>query len=83
MKAIGFAPNVPAQIRAIDQKTALGILRAISRYAETGEGNIKPLSGEFEGAFRLRVGRYRVIFEEAPDAVTILRVRVRRDAYRT
>jgi hypothetical protein len=39
--------NVAAEVRAIEQKTALSILRAMHRYAETGEGRVKPLSGEF------------------------------------
>ena len=54
MKAIRFHPNVPAEVRAIEQKAAMTILEAIHRYAETGAGRVKPLSGEFEGVLRLR-----------------------------
>jgi mRNA-degrading endonuclease RelE of RelBE toxin-antitoxin system len=39
------------------------ILVALTRYGESGEGDIKALSGEWDGYFRLRVGDYRVIFE--------------------
>jgi len=58
-----FQPNVREEVRAIEQNTALNILHAIHRYAETGAGK-KPLSGEFEGLLRLRVGNHRVFFEE-------------------
>ncbi len=51
-------------------------------YAATGAGRVKPLSGEFEGLLRLRVGNHRVIFDETDDTITIHRIRDRRDAYR-
>ncbi len=82
MKKIQFEPEVPAQIRAIPQHMAMTILEAIHRYAETGAGQVKPLSGEFEGFLRLRVGDHRVFFQETADSLTIHRVRDRRDAYR-
>jgi mRNA interferase RelE/StbE len=40
------------------------------RYATTGDGDVKPLSGR--AGFRLRIGSYRVIFDE--DAATILAI---------
>ncbi len=82
MKMIRFEPEVPAQIRAIPQHTAMAILRAIHRYADTGAGGVKALSGEFEGFLRLRVGNHRVFFKETGDDVTIHRVADRRDACR-
>ena len=82
MKKIRFQPRVAAEVRAIDQRTALRVLQALHRYVETGEGDVKPLAGEFEGLLRLRVGDYRVLFDETEDTVVIHRVRERRDAYR-
>ena len=58
------------------------ILEAIHRYAGTGAGRVKPLSGEFQGLLRLRVGNYRVFFKETRDAINIHRVVDRREAYR-
>jgi len=81
VKKIRFQPNVPAEVRAIAQPIALDILKALHRYAETGRGRVKPLSGEFEGLMRLRVGKYRVLFDETSDAITVHRVRDRREAY--
>ena len=82
MKRIRFHPSVPQEVRAIEQRAALNILTAIHRYAETGAGRVKPLSGEFEGLLRLRVGSHRVIFDESEDTVTIHRIGDRRDAHR-
>ena len=50
-----------AELRAIDREAAVRILRALTLYARTGEGDLKALSGRWEGYFRLRVGEYRVI----------------------
>jgi len=82
VKKIRFQPNVPAEVRQIEQKAALNILEAIHRYAQTGAGRVKPLSGEFEGLLRLRVGNHRIFFEESEDTITIHRVRDRGEAYR-
>ena len=82
MKKIRLRPNVAEEVRAIEQKTAMNILEAIHRYAETGAGRVKPLSGDFEGLLRLRIGNHRVIFDETKDTITIHRVLDRKDAYR-
>jgi mRNA interferase RelE/StbE len=42
----------------------------VIRYATSGAGDVKRLSGR--DGFRLRIGRYRVIFDE--DAATILAI---------
>jgi mRNA interferase RelE/StbE len=82
VKKIRFRPNVPAEIRAIDQPAAMQVLGTLHLYAEAGEGNVKPLNGEFEGLLRLRVGNYRLFFEETADEVIVHRVRDRKEAYR-
>lgn len=75
-KKIRFQPNVPTEVRAIDQRSAITILEAIHRYAETGTGHVEPLTGEFERLFRLRVGSHRVFFEETENTIVGCPVRV-------
>ena len=82
MKKIRFEPNVQAEIRAIDRPAAMQILTALHHHAETGEGKVRTLSGDFEGLLRLRAGKYRVLFEETEATITVHRVRDRKDAYR-
>ena len=44
--------------------------------------DIRALSGEWEGYFRLRVGDFRVIFQWAPEGLNMIRVRYRSNVYR-
>ena len=71
-----------AELRSIDRETALRILHALTTYGDSGEGDVKALSGEWQGYSRLRVGDYRVIFTAAPAGILIARVRHRSDVYR-
>ena len=63
MKRIVFSEQAKADIRAIPQQTAMQILVAIHRLAETGAGRVKTLKGQ-GGEKRLRVGDFRVRFTE-------------------
>ncbi len=59
------------------------LVEAIDRLAhEPHAGSV--LKGEFAGLRRLRVGRYRIVYEARAEELTILVVRVahRREAYR-
>ena len=82
MKKIRFLPNVPTEIRAIDKRNAMKILETIHSYAANGTGDVKALSGEFDGLLRLRVGNYRVLFDETADTINIHRVGERGKVYR-
>lgn len=82
MKKIQLRSDVPAEVRAIPQHIAMTILQAIDRYAKTGAGRVRQLSGDMEGLLRLRVGNHRVIFEETADSIIVHHVLDRRDAYR-
>lgn len=71
-----------AELRAIDRENALRILHALTRFAESGEGDIKALIGEWQGFVRLRVGEYRAILRVSPQDITIVRVGHRSEVYR-
>jgi mRNA interferase RelE/StbE len=51
----------------------------IARYAETGAGDVKTLSGR--PGKRLRSGDYRVIFEETETQIRVLAIGPRGDIY--
>lgn len=72
MKKILFDPQVPAHVRPIPQHIAMTILEAIHRYAETGAGLVKPLSGEIEGFLRFTVGNHRVFLKETDDGTRFI-----------
>ncbi len=79
MKTIIFSTAATRQIDALAAQAREAILEALALYAVEGVGDVKRLFGR-EG-FRLRVGAYRVIFDQ--DAATILAVYVGRRATTT
>ncbi len=66
----------------LDKGIARRVKQSVERFAETGAGNVKRLQGIDPPEFRLRVGDYRVRFQQDDDTMRILRVRNRREAYR-
>ena len=82
MRKIAWSEAARADVRRIDQKTAMRIFTAIHRFAKSGAGDVKELKGK-PGELRLRVGDYRVRFtSEADGTIKIHTVRHRREAYR-
>ena len=70
-----------AELRSIDRDSAIRILKALTEYGELGIGDVKALSGQWQGHFRIRIGDYRVIFTITPDEITIVRTQHRSDIY--
>ena len=58
----------------------MNILLALTRFGNTGEGDVKRLKGSKD--FRLRVGDYRVRMRMSGDTIRIARVKHRKEAYR-
>jgi mRNA-degrading endonuclease RelE of RelBE toxin-antitoxin system len=81
-KRIDWTDSAKADVRAIDQKTALHILHGLARFAVQGVGDVKQLQGIEPTEFRLRVGEYRIRFRDSADSIQILAVKHRREAYR-
>ena len=81
-KSVIWNDQAKAQLRAIDQPTALRILHSLARYLETGEGDVKRLQGIEPPEFRLRIGDYRIRFHDHGHLLRITAVKHRSDAYR-
>jgi mRNA interferase RelE/StbE len=76
-----FTEAARSDLRRIDREQAMKILLALTRYAKTGEGDIKQLKGSAD--YRLRVGDYRVRMRVLSDGtIRIAQVKHRREAYR-
>jgi mRNA-degrading endonuclease RelE of RelBE toxin-antitoxin system len=76
-----WEPAARADLRRLDRDTAMRILRAITRYAASGEGDAKRLTDR-EGLYRFRIGKWRVFFDlDAPDTVRIHGIDNRGQAY--
>ena len=82
-KRVGFTDQAKADLRAIDQQTALQILKTLARFVQSEEGNVRRLHGAAESPlYRLRTQDHRVIFRDLGDSIEVTRVRNRREAYR-
>ena len=59
-RALRYEGRIQKDLKRLDADTQGRILSALERFAATGDGDVRPLRGEFAGSYRLRVGRWRV-----------------------
>jgi mRNA interferase RelE/StbE len=79
---IEWLDEAAGDIRAIDRSTAMHLFEGILRFSRTGAGNVNTLHGDMTGAFRLRLGDFRVLFTLEENTMRIFGVRHRSEAYR-
>lgn len=72
MKTIVFTHAAAKDLDALPADAREDVLRGLDLYAMSGRGDVKALAGR--SGFRLRIGRYRVLFDE--DSRTILAIYV-------
>jgi mRNA interferase RelE/StbE len=70
MKSIILTHAAAKDLDALPSEGRVSVENGLINYALTGDGDVKKLSGR--QGFRLRIGRYRVLFDE--DACTILAI---------
>jgi mRNA-degrading endonuclease RelE of RelBE toxin-antitoxin system len=81
-RKIAWTDQAKADVRAIDQQTAMRILHGLARFAQTGEGDVKRLQDIDPPELRLRVGAYRIRFYDHGESIEVLAVKHRSEAYR-
>ena len=79
---ISYKSSVTADLHRLDKPTARRILQQLERTLAAKPNAGIPLSGEFRGLFKYRVGDYRVIYAKTPEGVLVLRIAHRKDVYR-
>ena len=79
MKTIILTLSAAKDLDALPRDGREQVEGGLHRYAMTGQGDVKALRGR--AGYRLRVGSYRVIFDE--DATTILAIYIGRRATTT
>ncbi|MCK4761759.1 MAG: type II toxin-antitoxin system RelE/ParE family toxin [Candidatus Aminicenantes bacterium] len=84
---IEIKPNAEKQYLKLDQKTRKRIKESLKQL-ESAENpfrhnNVKALSGELRGDYRLRVGKWRVLFspEKKSKLLSVYAILPRGDAY--
>ena len=70
MKTIIYTASAAKQLDALAADSREQIARELDTYAIDGIGDVKQFSGR--QGYRLRVGRYRVLFDQ--DSMTILAI---------
>ena len=81
-KQIDWTETAKRDVRSIDRATAIDILRKLDRFVSDGEGDVKRLVGIEPAEYRLRVGDYRVRFNDLGETLLILAVKHRSQVYR-
>ena len=74
MKTIVFEPKAARQFDKLQAVARERILEGLAKYAISGIGDVKKLTGQAES--RLRIGRFRVIFFE--DQIRVITTEIAR-----
>ncbi|MDD5530369.1 MAG: type II toxin-antitoxin system RelE/ParE family toxin [bacterium] len=77
---IGFKPGAVKDLKLINKKDAYRIIEKIEIMQCDLRGDVKKLTN-FTPEYRLRVGKYRVLFEVTEGKVIIYRIKHRKDSY--
>ena len=79
---IEYDPKAVKQLQKLNKHEASKILDGIEAYASDPiKTKIKKLKTPFDGAYRLRVGNYRVVFYEEEGLMLISKIAHRKQVY--
>ena len=80
--SIEYDPKAVKQLKKLDRYEASKILDGIEDYVSNpSSAKIKKLKTPFDGAYRLRVGDYRVIFYQEDNLILISKIAHRKQVY--
>ena len=80
--SIFYKASVERDLRKLDRPVESRLLSKLEHTLSADPDAGEPLSGEFQGLFKLRVGDYRVIYAKAAEGVLVVRIRHSKNAYR-
>ncbi len=79
---IQYDPKALKQLKKLDKSEAAKILDGIEAYAkEPIRTKVKKLKTPFDGAYRLRIDDYRVIFYQEDELILISKIAHRKQVY--
>lgn len=79
---VSYKASVAGDLKRLDKPAARRVIERLERALSQNSNVGIPLTGEFHGLFKLRVGDYRVIYAKREDGVLVLRIGHRKDVYR-
>ena len=80
---VTYKASVAGDLRRMDKSVTARLLNRLERELAADPHAGIPLTGEFRGLFKFRIGDYRAIYTKTSDGVLILRIGHRKDVYRT
>ncbi len=78
---VEIMPKAARDLKSIPQREAANIIERINGLMDGLRGDVKRLTN-FTPEYRLRCGKWRVLFEMEGDRITIHRIMQRKDVYR-
>lgn len=79
---IQYDPKALKQLKKLDKSIAILILDGIEEFASNPVlTKIKKLKTPFDGAYRLRISDYRIVFYQEDDLMLISKIAHRKDVY--
>ncbi len=79
---VSYKASIAGDLKRLDKPAARRVIERLERVLSQNPNTDIPLTGEFRGLFKLRVGDYRVVYAKTEDGVLILRIGHRKDVYR-
>jgi len=79
---IEYKSSVIRDLKNLDRKAARRIIEHLEKNFSEGKEQGIPLSGQFKGLFRYRIGDYRVIYTKTRNGILVLRIAHRSKIYR-
>ena len=80
---VEWTKGAVGDLEKLDHQVVRRVLRKVSWLSEHFERVVpEPLSGEFKGTYKLRVGEWRVIYTVEKEKIVIQFVGHRREVYR-
>ena len=76
-----FEPRAIKNLKKYPKTDIENIIKAVESLSNNFEGDIKKLTGTSH-EYRLRIGKYRVLFELENNEIIIYDILLRKDAYR-
>ncbi|MCD6462030.1 MAG: type II toxin-antitoxin system RelE/ParE family toxin [Thermoplasmata archaeon] len=79
---IEYKSSVARDLKQLDKKAARRVLQRLEKELGENPDRGTPLSGQFKGLFKYRIGDYRVIYAKTRDGILVLKIGHRSKIYR-
>ena len=80
---VSYKSSVEHDLKKLDKPIASRLLTKLERTLSANPDAGEPLGGEFRGLFKYRIGDYQVIYAKVPEGILVVRIRHRRESYRS